>query len=165
MTAATRSDSMKTVLRPWTSCGSLALLLAVVAAIFCSGTMRAQQNVPSNGGVGARGTSRTPQPDLDPTMTAPMNTSVFQERRIRQLNLAQHKAMVSDADKLLKLVTELNTQLSSANPEALTADQLRMVAEIEKLAHSVKDKMRTTTQGSQDFMQAAPPAAVAPPRR
>ena len=61
---------------------------------------------------------------------------------MRQLNEAQHKAMVSDTDKLLKLVTEFNAEIGSTNPESLTPEQLRKVAEIEKLAHSVKEKMR-----------------------
>jgi hypothetical protein len=38
----------------------------------------------------------------------------------------------------------LDAQVTSANPGSLNADQLRRLAEIEKLAHSVKDKMRTS---------------------
>ena len=42
--------------------------------------------------------------------------------------------MVDDTDKLLKLVTELNSEISRTNTSTLTPEQLRRVAEIEKLA-------------------------------
>jgi len=60
------------------------------------------------------------------------------------MNADRQKSMVADANRLLKLVQELDAQVTSANPGSLNADQLRRLAEIEKLAHSVKDKMRTS---------------------
>jgi hypothetical protein len=68
-------------------------------------------------------------------------------RRMRALNTMRQKALVSDTDKLLKLANELNAEIS-ANPEALTPDQLRKLATIEKLAHSVKEKMSTPVAGN-----------------
>jgi hypothetical protein len=136
--------------------GGGVLWLAVLIAICAGGVVRAQQNVPSNGGVGASRTARNTQPEIDPTLNAPMGSSIYQERRLRQLNVAQHKAMVSDTDKLLKMVTELNAEISGSNPDSLTPDQIRKVAEIEKLAHSVKDKMRIAAQGAQDFLNDQP---------
>ena len=76
---------------------------------------------------------------------------LYAEKRLRQLNLAQHKAMVADTDKLVKLANELNAEISGTNPGLLTPEQLRKVAEIEKLAHSVKDKMRMSVQGVPGF--------------
>ncbi len=57
------------------------------------------------------------------------------------LNLARQKAMISDADKLLKLAKEVNDEIAAKDVTSLTDDQLRKIAEIEKLAHSVKEKM------------------------
>ena len=57
------------------------------------------------------------------------------------------------ANKLLKLVTELNAELTSSNPDSLSANQLRKLAEIEKLAHSVKDKMSTSVRGTPLYPQ------------
>jgi len=139
--------------------GSVVLWLAVVFAISTCGTLLAQQNVPSNAGVGTR-PIRNNQQEMDQSLAANIGGPLYQERRLRQLNLAQHKAMVSDTDKLLKLVTDLNAEISSSNPDALSPDQLRKVAEIEKLAHSVKDKMRTAAQGGQDFLNATPALPV-----
>ena len=79
---------------------------------------------------------------------------------MRQINAAQHKAMVSDADRLLKLVTELNAEIGRSIPEALTPEQRRKVAEIEKLAHSVKEKMRTAPVGMPDSFGKAQPMSA-----
>jgi adenylate kinase len=77
--------------------------------------------------------------------------TIFYEKRLKMLNAAQHQSMVADTDRLLKLVTDLNSQISSSNANALTPEQLRMVAEIEKLAHSVKDKMRMSVRSSAEY--------------
>ena len=75
---------------------------------------------------------------------------------MRQLNEAQHKSMVSDTDKLLRLATELTAEINSTNPTSLNSDQLRKIAEIEKLARSVKDKMRISLKGAPAYMDATP---------
>ena len=63
------------------------------------------------------------------------------ERRIRALNNERQKEMVTDTNKLLKLAQDLNDEIAAKNAGTLTFDQLRKIAEIEKLAHSVKEKM------------------------
>lgn len=132
------------------------LWLAVLLTVPCWG-----QFTSGTGGVGqtGRGPARTtPVPDVDQPMTGDLGGDhVYQERRLNQLNAAQHKSMVADTDKLLKLVTELNAEISSTNPTTLTPQQLRKIAEIEKLAHSVKDKMRTSVRGATDGMQIPSP--------
>jgi len=79
-----------------------------------------------------------------------------QEKRLRALNVERQKAMVSDTKKLLKLATELNSEVASTQPESLNADQLQKLAEIEKLAHSVKDKMSTSVKGPPAFRPPGP---------
>ena len=69
------------------------------------------------------------------------------ERRMRMLNNERHKSLVSDSDKLFKLATELNNQIARSNTGSLTPEQLRKVAEIEKLARNVRDKMTQTLSG------------------
>jgi hypothetical protein len=61
--------------------------------------------------------------------------------------------MVSDTNKLLRLVNELNSEIAHTSPDLLTPSQLRKVAEIEKLAHNVKDKMSTSVRGLPAFPQ------------
>lgn len=139
------------------------LVVAVLLLIPSCGMILGQQTSPSNAGLGTRPVS-TPDPEMDLGMTGSIHDPVFQERRLRELIAAQHKAMVSDTDKLLKLVTELNAEVDNTTPAALTPDQLRMVAEIEKLAHSVKDKMRNSAQGAQMFLDSRPPIMASPSR-
>lgn len=85
---------------------------------------------------------------IDPTSTMDDEDPVAQKRQLRMLNAALNKSMVKDTDKLLKLVSDLNAELSSTNPDALTPDQLKTVAAIEKLARNVKDAMKTSLQAS-----------------
>jgi hypothetical protein len=80
--------------------------------------------------------------------------TVFAEKRLRALNIERQRQMVADADKLLKLAKELNDEVAASNAGTLTPEQLHKIAEIEKLAHSVKERM---TAGS------APPPVVPPP--
>ena len=64
-----------------------------------------------------------------------------QQERLTALNRERQKTIISDTVKLLKLANELDAEIKSTNPESLTATQLHKLAEIEKLAHNVKDKM------------------------
>jgi hypothetical protein len=82
---------------------------------------------------------------------------VDDERRLRALNAERQKSLVSDTNKLLKLASELNEEVSSTNPDSLTLDQLHKLAEIEKLAHSVKDKMSTSVRGTPVYQPPFPP--------
>jgi hypothetical protein len=70
--------------------------------------------------------------NYDPTMM---------ERRLNALNRERQKEMISDTNKLLKLAIELNDQIAANNTGSLTWDELHKMAEIEKLARNVKDKM------------------------
>lgn len=78
---------------------------------------------------------------------------IEEEKLLRALNADRQKSMVSDANKLLRLVNELNSEIAHNNPDLLTPSQLRKMAEIEKLAHSVKDKMSTSVRGTPPYRQ------------
>jgi hypothetical protein len=70
--------------------------------------------------------------DIDPITAA---------RRLKALNVERQKTMVSDAGKLVQLARELNAEINQAQPSSLTPVQLRKIADIERLARSVKQKM------------------------
>ena len=85
-------------------------------------------------------------PDYGP---APEHTPTFQEQQyLRYLN-SRLKSMVSDTDKLLELAKKLNQDTNPANPGSASSEDIRAVAEIEKLAHSVKWKMQLVADASQ----------------
>ena len=82
--------------------------------------------------------------------------SVQEERRLRLLNADRQKSMVADTDKLLKLVREYNAEVASNDSSSLSPNELRQLAEIEKLAHSVKEKMSTSVRGVPVYLQPPP---------
>jgi len=105
-----------------------ALLVAVAVVIAQSG---GQQPVPNQ---------VSPMPhspfaralDGDPALIA---------RHQKALNADRQKSMVADTDKLLKLARELNAEIGQGNRATLTPEELRKVADIEKLARNVRQKM------------------------
>ncbi len=85
--------------------------------------------------------------------------SIEAERRVNALNNERQKEMVSDTNKLLKLAKELNDEIAAKNAGALTLDQLHKIAEIEKLARGVKEKM---AEGAGQPEPAAPVPSMYP---
>jgi hypothetical protein len=57
-------------------------------------------------------------------------------------NLDRQKHLETDTKRLLALANELNTEIASSSMETMTPEMVRKMNEIEKLARSVKDKMR-----------------------
>ena len=81
------------------------------------------------------------------------------KKRIRMLNAERQKALISDTEKLLKLAKELNDEVTGSDSTSLSDAQLRKVAEIGKLAHSVKEKMSYSVGG---FPGPNTPLTIAP---
>ena len=66
----------------------------------------------------------------------------LQRERAKKLNQDRHAALQRDTDKLLKLTTELKDYVDKSNENVLSLDVVKKAEEIEKLARSVKDKMK-----------------------
>jgi hypothetical protein len=79
---------------------------------------------------------------------------INEQRRLRMINAERQKTMISDTARLIKLTTELNEEVEKTNPDALSPIDLRKLAEIEKLAHEVKDKMSYSEQIAPPFHNA-----------
>jgi len=60
----------------------------------------------------------------------------------KKANLERQAALKSDTDKLFRLAEELKNSVDKSNANVLSLDVVKKAEEIEKLAHSVKDKMR-----------------------
>jgi hypothetical protein len=73
-------------------------------------------------------------------------------RRARALNEMRQKSLVSDANKLLKLAMELNASGARDRKGISPAERMKKLAQIEKLAKSVREKMSYA-----DIMSPAPP--------
>lgn len=133
--------------------GGWRFLLPAFCALAAMAVCGAKGHAQSGSGAGAslgglRGYSQQ-QDGSFPGDSGDAVESVNAERRLNALNEERQKSMASDAGKLLQLVTELNEEIARSNSGELTPEQLHMVAEIEKLAHNVRDKMATSLRGPQ----------------
>ncbi len=110
-----------------------ALLLLVLSLCALPG-FPAQQQVPKD--------LTIPQPngpDREEPPTLPPHIQKEMEKRANEQRQAELKR---DAERLLKLSTELKEYVDKSNENVLSLDVLKKADEIEKLAHSVKTKMR-----------------------
>jgi hypothetical protein len=124
---------------------TIAMLIGAALMLSSSGA----QTLPPVPGNGQQSRRLPPprDPEMDERIGAPA-TNIFYEKRIQMLNAEQHRSMVADTDRLVKLVADLNAQIASSKVSTLTPEQLRTVAEIEKLAHNVRDKMRMSVRNA-----------------
>jgi hypothetical protein len=60
----------------------------------------------------------------------------------KKANEARQAELKRDTEKLLKLATELQESVDKTNESTLSLNVIKKAEEIEKLAHSVKDKMK-----------------------
>lgn len=80
-----------------------------------------------------------PPSAVDPDMTVPPQT---EESQAKLRNVERQKQLVADTQKLLSLANELKTDVDKSSKDTLSLDVIRKADEIEKLAHTVKEKMR-----------------------
>ena len=86
---------------------------------------------------------RLPDPPED------QKVGIMDEQRLRmeremakRANLERQANLKRDTEKLLKLATELKESVDKTNASTLSVDVVKKAEEIEKLARSVKDKMK-----------------------
>lgn len=60
----------------------------------------------------------------------------------KRLNEERQAQLKRDTDKLLDLSTQLKQYVDKTNQNVLSVDVIKKADEIEKLAHSVKEKMK-----------------------
>lgn len=78
---------------------------------------------------------------LDPEEPDPM--APHREQQQAQLrNVDRQKRLVADTDKLLELATNLKEQVGKSTKDTLSVDVIKKADEIEKLARSVKERMK-----------------------
>ena len=65
-----------------------------------------------------------------------------QQRMEKARNVDRQKQLERDTDKLFELAKQLKEEVNKSNKDTLSVDVVKKAAEIEKLAKSVKDRMR-----------------------
>ncbi|MGA8086017.1 MAG: hypothetical protein WCA10_01845 [Terracidiphilus sp.] len=128
--------------------GRNAAFAAVAVVVFAVALLGWAQYAPSGSNPLGNLPGTRPGSDLDPTIET---NPIWGEQRLHALNVERHKSMVSDTDKLLKLARQLDAEIASNSTDELTPQELRKVAEIEKLAHNVKVKMAQSFGGGPMF--------------
>ena len=63
-------------------------------------------------------------------------------RQAELLRAQRQKQLISATDKLLKLATDLKQQIDNTPAETLSADSVKKATEIEKLAHSLRQRLK-----------------------
>ena len=93
--------------------------------------------------------TKSPQVAQPPNLSNPMGKeptdAASVEVRHKQEKLREderQKRLVSDSDKLLALATQLHDEVGKTDKNILSVDVIRRADEIEKLAHSVKERMK-----------------------
>ena len=64
------------------------------------------------------------------------------EQQARNRNTDRQKRLVDDTEKLFSLASELKQQVGKTDKNTLSVDVIKKADEIEKLAHSVKERMK-----------------------
>ena len=77
---------------------------------------------------------RPPQEDED--------RAKIEKDMAKKANEQRQADLKRDTDKLLKLATELQQYVNKSNENVLSLEVIKKAEEIEKLAHSVKEKMK-----------------------
>ena len=67
----------------------------------------------------------------------------MERERDKRLNKERQEAIRRDTEKLLTLATELKQYVDKTNENVLSLEVLKKAEEIEKLAHQVKEKMKS----------------------
>jgi hypothetical protein len=65
-------------------------------------------------------------------------------KRLEQLNLLRQKEMTDETARLVRLANEVKSETGQGTTDSLTVVELRKVELIEKLAKSVREKMKAT---------------------
>jgi hypothetical protein len=79
-------------------------------------------------------------PSESDTPTSPQT----EEEQAKMRNVERQKQLVADAQKLLSLANELKADVDKSTKDTLSLDVIRKADEIERLAHTVKEKMKGT---------------------
>ena len=123
-------------------------MLGIVLATACSVRVSSGQVFPPMGKPGQQ-----PQPQQIPGMPPKPGTGMPDdpmgpmeahraEQQAKMQNNDRQKRLVADTDKLLALATDLKAQVDKSTKDTLSVDVIKKADEIEKLAHSVKERMK-----------------------
>jgi hypothetical protein len=84
----------------------------------------------------------------DPNDMREMRDQQAVQQSYEAANAERKKLIADDSAKMLKLAADLKAEVDKTNADMLSVNVIRKAAEIEKLAHSIKQKMKSTVGAS-----------------
>jgi hypothetical protein len=114
------------------------VLISGAGAMMCTGQQKSEQELQAplhpTPGLPPIGGHQPGDPDgIPPDMAA---------RQERTRNSDRQKQLVKDTDRLLALATDLKAEVDKTNKDVMSVDVIKKADEIEKLAKSVKERMK-----------------------
>ena len=85
-----------------------------------------------------------PGPEQTHTPVESEDMQKLKKEAAKKANKARQADIQRDTEKLLKLATELKEYVGKTDENILSLEVVKKAEEIEKLAHSVKEKMKTS---------------------
>ena len=120
-------------------------MIGSVLLAACSGSVSGGQLSPQQPPLGQptrQNPGIPPKPGAaDQEDSNPLDVSRAQQQE-KLRNNDRQKRLVADTDKLLSLATDLKAQVDKSTKDTLSVDVIKKADEIEKLAHSVKERMK-----------------------
>jgi hypothetical protein len=123
----------------------VAMISFMLLAAACVVAVRGQSHQNPPPVIGAPPVSGANMPGMggrsDPMSNDPMNGRL-EEQQVKSRNSDRQRRLVSDTDRLVTLTKELKQQVETPDKPLQPGDVGRKAEEIEKLAKSVKDRMK-----------------------
>lgn len=121
-------------------CGRLAVLILLAGLPVVTAAQSSGESAPKSGASGPA-TSQTPAIDKQSGDNAAMQTTakpaILTPHDLRQTQI------LADTNRLLQLAQDLKVEVSKSNKDILSLAVVKKADEIEKLAKSLKERMRT----------------------
>jgi hypothetical protein len=117
------------------------LRVAMIGAVLitaASATLTGGQDLPA---------SSPPWASSMPNTSQKSDNSEWTQQQKKMRVMARQRQLAADADKLVALATDLKAQVDKSSPDKLSVDMIKKAAEIEKLAHRVKERMKASSGG------------------
>ncbi|HEX6496481.1 MAG TPA: hypothetical protein VF018_13410 [Acidobacteriaceae bacterium] len=127
--------------------GGCVLALAAPAALAqmpASDPMGMPGGMPSGGRGGGNRSAQMPQPQPPSPITpdAGPTDGKLEHDQAKLRNIDRQKQIVADTQKLVDLANQLNADVQKSTKDTLSLDVIKKADEIEKLAKSVREKMK-----------------------
>ena len=140
-------------LKPAFRFGSWTLRAAFLTAVIATAVVPGFSQVQENGGLPHPMPDGSGVPPLSPLIDRhPDRNRILEDalkmhdnqKHFAQLNTVRQKQMTTDTEKLVALANQVKAEMDKNLQSPLSMESVRQVEEIEKLAHSVRDKMRAS---------------------